>query len=196
MSRELAGASNVIAPMAALSSKVFAYKGNTATKLANPGRRKTLNIQVETGTVRIKAGNHAGVTFTVPDHTNDKCNAVGHGFLTGDGPMEATNSGGGLPTGVAASTPLWAIKVDNDNFKLATSEDNATAGTAIDITSAGTGTNKIGGPMVGTAPGASIANGIASVALPATPIPYVFAAGDAVTVCGVDANAVCTYWWT
>lgn len=48
---------------------------------------------------------------------------------------------GGLPTGISASTDYWAILVDilTGTYKFASSLNNALAGTAIDISTAGTG---------------------------------------------------------
>ena len=48
-----------------------------------------------------------------------------------------------LPAGLAAATNYFVIKLTDSTFKLATSYANAVAGTAIDITSAGTGTHTI-----------------------------------------------------
>jgi hypothetical protein len=48
-----------------------------------------------------------------------------------------------LPAGLAAATNYWTIKLTDSTFKLATSYANAVAGTAIDITSTGTGTHTI-----------------------------------------------------
>jgi hypothetical protein len=48
-----------------------------------------------------------------------------------------------LPAGLAAATDYYVIKVSDTTIKLATSYANAVAGTAIDITSAGTGTHTI-----------------------------------------------------
>ena len=46
-----------------------------------------------------------------------------------------------LPAGLALATDYYVINVTDSTFKLATSYANAIAGTAIDITSAGTGTH-------------------------------------------------------
>lgn len=46
-----------------------------------------------------------------------------------------------LPAGLATATDYYYIKVTDSTFKLATSYANAIAGTAIDITDAGTGTH-------------------------------------------------------
>lgn len=48
-----------------------------------------------------------------------------------------------LPAGLALATDYFVIKVSDTTFKLATSYANAIAGTAIDITSAGTGTHTV-----------------------------------------------------
>lgn len=48
-----------------------------------------------------------------------------------------------LPAGLAAATDYFVIKLTDTTCKLATSYANAVAGTAIDITSAGTGTHTI-----------------------------------------------------
>ena len=48
-----------------------------------------------------------------------------------------------LPAGLATATDYYVIRVSDSTFKLATSYANAIAGTAIDITDAGTGTHTI-----------------------------------------------------
>lgn len=48
-----------------------------------------------------------------------------------------------LPAGLAVATDYYVIKVSDTTFKLATSYANAIAGTAINITDAGTGTHTI-----------------------------------------------------
>lgn len=48
-----------------------------------------------------------------------------------------------LPGGLATATDYYVIKVSDTTFKLATSFANATAGTAINITDAGTGTHTV-----------------------------------------------------
>jgi hypothetical protein len=67
-----------------------------------------------------------------------------HAYLTGDGPLRLTTSGT-LPGGLALLTDYWAVKVDADKVKLATSFQRAAATVPIvvDVTSAGTGTHTI-----------------------------------------------------
>lgn len=84
----------------------------------------------------------ADLVFTANAGT-DELTAAAHGLTTGDGPVRGTNSGGALPAGLALATDYWAIRVDDNTFKLATSLPNAIAGTAIDITTAGTGVHTL-----------------------------------------------------
>lgn len=79
-------------------------------------------------------------TFTANATTNE-ITIVGHGLVTGDGPATPRNVGGALPGGLAALTDYWLIRIDNDTLKIATSSSNAMAGTAIDLTTSGSGTN-------------------------------------------------------
>lgn len=57
--------------------------------------------------------------------------------------VRVSNSGGALPAPLAANTTYYAINVDGTHIKLATSLANAKAGTAIDLTSAGSGTHTL-----------------------------------------------------
>ena len=74
------------------------------------------------------------------DAATDQITAAGHGQQTGAGPASVLNIGGAVPGGLSATTDYFMIVVDANHFKLATSRQNAIAGTAIDITSNGTGT--------------------------------------------------------
>lgn len=81
------------------------------------------------------------VGFTVTaDSTTDELHHTAHGWNTGDGPIQFTNSGGALPAGIVAVTDYFVVKFDADNFQIATSRANALAGTIVDITTNGTGT--------------------------------------------------------
>ena len=80
------------------------------------------------------------LTITAVDSGTEQLTIVGHGLTTGDGPAAVRNVGGALPAGLAAVTDYWIIRVDNDTIKLASSSSNALAGTAINLTTNGTGT--------------------------------------------------------
>jgi hypothetical protein len=85
-------------------------------------------------------------TFTA-NATTDKATLVSgnHNFVTGDGPFQVSNSGGALPTGLSASTDYWIVydPTDRDSFQFSTSKDNALAGTVVDITATGSGTQTV-----------------------------------------------------
>jgi hypothetical protein len=88
-------------------------------------------------------------TFTAA--VTNICTQTGHGFLTGDGPIRLTNSGGALPAGLSTGTDYYVEKIDADTFYLATSRANAFAGTEVDITDTGTGTHTYATYTSGTA---------------------------------------------
>lgn len=67
------------------------------------------------------------------DLTNDIITKASHGFTTGLRVLLATTVGT-APTGLTTGTTYYAIKVNDDRYKLATSSTNAVAGTAVDIT--------------------------------------------------------------
>lgn len=85
--------------------------------------------------------NAAGQTFTAA--TTDICSATAHGFQTGDRVRLTTTTT--LPAGLAAATTYYVIRLGADTFKLASSDANATAGTAVDVTDTGTGTHTVTG---------------------------------------------------
>lgn len=80
--------------------------------------------------------NPSAVAFTANATTN-VLTAVAHGFKTGLKGQATTT--GGLPGGLSVLTDYYIIKLDADTFSLATSYANAILGTAIDITTTGTG---------------------------------------------------------
>lgn len=85
----------------------------------------------------------ATFTFTANAGTDEITTSAPHGQVTGDGPAVVRNVGGALPGGLTALLDVWLIRVSDTVLKLATSSANALLGTAIDITSAGTGTHHI-----------------------------------------------------
>lgn len=84
-------------------------------------------------------------TFTA-DASTDVCTytstaSVPSNILTGTRVRLTTTTT--LPAGLATATDYYVIRVSDTTFKLATSYANAIAGTAINITDAGTGTHTI-----------------------------------------------------
>lgn len=81
--------------------------------------------------------NSATVTITIASpgvvsHTS-------HGLQTGDKVYLTTT--GALPTGLTASTTYYVVKVDANSYSLATTLDNAAAGTKINTTGSQSGTH-------------------------------------------------------
>lgn len=75
---------------------------------------------------------------------SDTINLPTHGIQNTNLIVQVANSGGALPTGLSASTDYWVIRVDADNIKLAASQEDALAGTPVDITAAaGGGTHEL-----------------------------------------------------
>ncbi len=85
--------------------------------------------------------------ISAPNTTTDAMTATAHGKQTGFGPVRLANSGGALPTGLAAATDYWLIVVDANTVKFASSYANAIAGTPVDITAAGSGTHTMQATM-------------------------------------------------
>lgn len=69
---------------------------------------------------------------------NDQVTITAHGQVTGSKGQMTTSSA--LPTGLSTSTDYFIIVIDANTVQFATSLANAVAGTAIDLTNAGVGT--------------------------------------------------------
>lgn len=81
-------------------------------------------------------------TNSYPTSTTVFSTASAHNLRPGM-PVQVSNSGGALPTGVSAATQYFAIVLSAKTFSLATSHANAIAGTALSLTGAGTGTQSM-----------------------------------------------------
>lgn len=84
----------------------------------------------------------ADITITSVSNAANEFTKVAHGLQTGDGPafLQSTLT---LPGGTDGVTPYYVIKTGADTFKLALSLTAALAGTAVDLTTDGTGVIKI-----------------------------------------------------
>jgi hypothetical protein len=96
----------------------------------------TTNCHIKQGTAALVV---ADSTFTTT-HAADTLTDTSHGLSTGDGPVRVSSSGT-LPAGLAAATDYWVIRVDANTMQLAASLADALAGTAVPLTSDGTGTH-------------------------------------------------------
>jgi hypothetical protein len=77
-------------------------------------------------------------TFVAADVGDSFTVSPAHGFSTGDGPFEFVEGSGVLPTGVSEVTLYWLIVTSTTAFQVATSQENALAGTEVTISTAGT----------------------------------------------------------
>lgn len=107
----------------ALTEGIFGEEGKAMFK--NP--RTTLTFDA------------ANVDFSTDTITLDKT----HLYVTGDHVQLTEDASGDLPAGVTAGTDYYVIVVNTTDIKLASSEANALAGTAVTLTDAGTGTNHV-----------------------------------------------------
>jgi hypothetical protein len=82
----------------------------------------------------------ADTAFT-STHASELVNSTGHGLITGDGPIRLRTTANDLPLGYSIDTDYWVIYASSSTFKLATSYDNAIAGTAVSISDDGSGTH-------------------------------------------------------
>lgn len=95
-------------------------------------------------------------TFTVTIATPGVVTLTAHGLETSDSIYITTT--GSLPTGLAANTRYWVIKVNANSFRLATSQANADAGTAINTSGSQSGVHTLRRTPYGVGDGATTFN--------------------------------------
>lgn len=86
---------------------------------------------------------HSRVTMSSADTNTDVVTHSGEIVINTGDLIVFSNSGGAVPTGLVAGTQYWAIKLSNTTIKIASTVENANNAVAIDLTSAGSGTNTI-----------------------------------------------------
>lgn len=132
--RNITVAINANATLAAQVIASSAAAVVTVTALT-PGR---YNYSVSASTTGLAtSGFSVGLAGDV-DVSNDLFSETAHGLTTGYGVRYDTTSGS-APGGLTTGTTYFAIKFNEDKYKLASSSNNAIAGTAINITSTPTG---------------------------------------------------------
>jgi hypothetical protein len=98
---------------------------------------------LNTGITTLQASTAVTFNDAAVNTSTDLITLTAHG-LGDKAAVVLSNSGGALPTGITAGTVYYLIWQSVDSFKLATSYDNAVAGTAMHITAAaGGGTHTI-----------------------------------------------------
>lgn len=129
---------NICDPGAASTAQVFNSNGNT-TAIPVCGANIASGWETLACQVVATVSTPANKTWTVVSGNNITITA--HGFTTG---LACTlTTGGALPTGLATSTTYYIIKVDANTIAFASSLVNATAGTKITLSDAGSGTSTV-----------------------------------------------------
>lgn len=100
-------------------------------------------------------------TFTTT-HGTETVNAVAHGLLTGDGPVQLTTTNT-LPAGYSLATDYYITKTGADSFTLAATRALAYAGTPVLISGNGTGVHTLTGAATCARP-VVVASGIDTTA--------------------------------
>jgi hypothetical protein len=89
----------------------------------------------------VGTGNHT-LTITSIDFSTETISIPSHGFSQGE-LVQYDAVGQTAIGGLTSGSPYYIILIDGDNIKLATSLENATASTAVNLTTAGVGRHRI-----------------------------------------------------
>ena len=178
--------------------------GNTITLITRPpgaGSLLYLHLEVISTNFRLRPGDYRPKTFTTLSDVNETLTCTAHGYLAGDGPIRASNSGGALPTGLSATVDYFIGVVDANTIALYTSEATAITNLLADrvpFTGAGTGTHTLGG-MTAVPDPTSMHNYIVLERGTAAGMshhePFVMVAPQRLTVLGSAVTAVLKYWF-
>ena len=109
--------------------------GNIVKLSSNKAGTAIINI------TSVGVGNHTLTTASV-DFATETISIPSHGFSQGE-LVQYDAVGQTAIGGLTSGSPYYIILTDGDNIKLATSLENATAGTAVNLTTAGVGRHRI-----------------------------------------------------
>ena len=132
-------------------------------KLASSGSNASSGTQIDlTGTgndaqifVGTRSASSSTVTTSNVSTTASTLTISGHGFVTGDRLTYDASSGTAL-AGLTDGTTYFAIRVDDNTVKLATTAANAAAGTNITLTGTGNDSQTFSGPQPPTVATSSV----------------------------------------
>lgn len=160
-----ADASNVAAPPSGLRDTGYPFGAIPASSFDNFWQNRAYRWfqYLNAGNL---VGNHTingtlavgGQSFSYPaavftaSSATDLLTITAHGLILGDGPLQVSNSGGALPSGLTAATNYWVIPNDANTFRLASSFLAAVASISIDLLTNGTGTQSIASTVSTTRP--------------------------------------------
>lgn len=98
------------------------------------GGTGTYKLQIPENSITFDATYNIDTSTSFVDLTTNTIPYVAHGFLTGQ-PVRYNNNSGTNIGGLTGGEVYYIIKIDDDSFKLASTEEYALAGTDIDLTS-------------------------------------------------------------
>lgn len=166
--------------------------GRGTTAISDFNANKTLTLTRSLG--RVISGQNVSITPvqfttnfpTVPSGLILSVNVAGMGWNTGS-PVQLTNTGGSLPSGLSANTVYYLIFINNTTVSLATTLDNAYNGVPINI-----GSNQTGTSIIQSALGAYFGESLHILTIPEMPshlhtTPQNFSATNAQAGSGVNA---------
>ena len=204
-----------------MSKEINVVVGTTEAVLARPDWARFIAMHVDAGAFMVRPGNYTQLQF---NSTSDVDGTQETAVITGVearmstlpngvkvfGPVQLSVSSGALPTGLSADTSYWIAKpldagvaTDEVAFYLTESAAQA-AGTGpanddrIGLTAAVGVTNFAGmaNNALGAIPAATVTDGYSSLHLNNTAGAYLtWAAPQSLTVKGLAAGSVLTYWW-
>ena len=116
-------------------------RDNSIIRLASTAANAAATPAVPVNLTSVGTGTQT-LTVTALNLSTDTITIPGHGFLQGE-LVQYDSQGQTAITGLTTATPYYIIFVNGDNLKLATTPENAIAGTAINLTAAGVGTHKL-----------------------------------------------------
>ena len=131
---------------------VASFNSDTQIRIDNVGTGLVgSSVYLEGGIIEVASGPGSNPVSN-PNPATEIFTYSGHSLQTGQEVTVAST--GSLPGGLSALTTYYVIKQTDNTFKLASSAANAASGTAINLSSAGTGTISVGWTST---PGAQVA---------------------------------------
>ncbi len=122
-------ATNTLTGVSVVATNTVVIGGVTFTYTASPTLETDVMVTVPTAVVIASGANLSATTGIMTSSA--------HGFVTGD--LLRVSTGTTLPTGFAASTDYWVIKISDNTFKIASSIANSAVGLPIIPSTGGTG---------------------------------------------------------
>lgn len=125
---------NANASIVALATNTVANAVVYSTAIAAGTAGNSITMFSNSSSVTVTGATLSGGVASAINTSNSSIRIPSHGISTGFAVLFSTVSNSVAPTGLTNQTTYYAIVVDANNIKLATSSANALAGTAVSIT--------------------------------------------------------------